>query len=69
MLDIASDEQRPIYLATNGILNSVTVASPIIVGAMFTVLAPEIVFGVMAVLSGVGAILTWMLRKGRRVGV
>lgn len=68
LLDIATDEQRPIYLATNGILNSVTVANPIIVGALFTVLAPEIVFGVMAALSGVGAVLTWMLRKGRRVG-
>ena len=65
LLDIADDEQRPIYLATSGILSSVTVLNPLIVGALFETLMPEVVFIIMAVLSVVGGALAWTLRKGQ----
>lgn len=68
LLDIADDEQRPIYLATSGILNSVTVANPIIVGGLFAALAPGFVFAIMAAVSAIGGALTWTLRKGKRIG-
>ena len=66
LLDIADDAQRPIYLATSGILNSVTVANPIIVGSLFAALAPETVFALLAAISTLGGVLAWTLRKGRK---
>jgi MFS family permease len=69
LLDIADNEQRPIYLATSGILSSVTVLNPLIVGALFETLLPGIVFIIMAVLSACGGALTWTLRKGRAISV
>ena len=65
LLDIADNEQRPIYLATSGILSSVTVLNPLIVGALFETLPPGTVFIVMAALSLCGGALAWRLRKGR----
>ncbi|MGC9394014.1 MAG: MFS transporter, partial [Anaerolineae bacterium] len=69
LLDIADDEQRPIYLATSGILSGVTVLNPLIVGALFETLLPGTVFIIMAVLSAGGCALTWTLRKGRAIPV
>jgi len=66
LLDMATEEQRPIYLATNGMLNSLTIANPIIVGGLFELLLPELVFAVTAALSLIGAALAWTLRKGER---
>ena len=63
LLDIADNEQRPIYLAASGILSGVTVLNPLIVGALFETLLPGIVFIFMAVLSVCGNVLTWTLRK------
>ncbi|HQE93277.1 MAG TPA: MFS transporter [Anaerolineae bacterium] len=68
LLDIATDEQRPIYLATSGILSSVTVLNPLIVGALFEALMPATVFVLMAALSACGGALAWRLRKGRKEG-
>jgi MFS family permease len=64
LLDIADDEQRPIYLATSGILSSVTVLNPLIVGALFETLMPGTVFAIMTALGVVGGVLAWRLRKG-----
>ena len=63
LLDIANNEQRPIYLATSGILSSVTVLNPLIVGALFETLLPGTVFIIMVVLSACGIALVWQLRK------
>ncbi len=65
LLDIADNEQRPIYLAANGILSGVTVFNPLIVGALFETLPPGTVFIIMAALSVYGGVLAWRLRKGR----
>ena len=68
LLDLTTEERRPIYLATNGILASVTVLNPVIVGALFGVVRPEIVFGGAGILALVGIALTRSLRQalGRR---
>ena len=63
MLDLASEERRPIYLAACGILASVTVLSPLIAGALFEALLPEVVFGGAGVLAVVGTVLVWKLRQ------
>lgn len=65
LLDIADNEQRPIYLAASGILSGVTVLNPLIVGALFETLPPGTVFIIMAALSAGGIALAWRLRKGR----
>lgn len=62
-LVLATEDRRPTYLATSGILASVTVLNPIIVGALFETLRPELVFGVAALLALIGLALTWTLRK------
>ncbi|MEJ5310806.1 MAG: MFS transporter [Anaerolineae bacterium] len=67
LLDIADNEQRPIYLATSGILSSVTILNPLIVGALFETLPPGTVFVLMAALSVGGIALAWRLRKGSRI--
>lgn len=63
MLDLASEDRRPIYLATNGILTSVTVLNPVIIGALFEALLPEAVFGGAGILAIVGLALTWPLKQ------
>jgi MFS family permease len=67
LLDIADNEQRPIYLATSGILSSITVLNPLIVGALFETLLPGTVFIIMAAFSACGGTLAWRLRKGKPV--
>ena len=64
LLDMAPEERRPIYLATSGILASVTVLNPLIAGALFETLPPELVFGAASVLTVVGLALAWTLRPG-----
>jgi len=63
LLDMATDEQRPIYLATSGILTSPTFLSSVLVGAVFGILVPEIVFGLAMLLSVVAVLLAWGLTK------
>jgi MFS family permease len=63
LLDLATEDRRPIYLATNGILASITVLNPVIVGALFETMRPEIVFGSAGVLALVGTVLTRTLRQ------
>ncbi len=64
LLDMAPEERRPIYLATSGILASVTVLNPLIAGALFETLPPELVFGAASALTVVGLALAWTLRQG-----
>jgi MFS family permease len=63
LLDMASEERRPIYLATAGMLASVTVLNPVIAGALFETVMPEIVFGGASLLAVVGLGLAWTLRS------
>ena len=65
LLDIADNEQRPIYLAASGILSGVTVLNPLIVGALFEMLPPGTVFIIMVAISVYGGALAWRLRKSR----
>lgn len=70
LLDMATDERRPIYLATSGILTSPTFVSSILVGGLFEVTAPEAVFLTALLLSVTAAGLAWSLRKaGAQVSV
>ena len=64
LLDMATDEQRPIYLATSGIMTSILVLNPVIAGTLYAAFLPEIVFGGSTILAMVGLLLAWTLRKG-----
>ena len=64
LLAMAPEDRRPIYLATSGVLSSITVLSPIIVGALMDVVLPEAVFAGSGVLAIVGLVLAWTLRQG-----
>ena len=64
LLDMAPEARRPIYLATSGMLAGVTVLNPVIAGALFETLQPELVFGAASVLAAVGLGLAWTLRQG-----
>ncbi len=64
LLDMAPEERRPIYLATSGILASVTVLNPLIAGVLFETLQPELVFGAASALTVVGLAPAWTLRQG-----
>jgi MFS family permease len=61
LLDMATDERRPIYLAASGVLNSPTFLASVVVGALFGFVAAEIVFAAALVLSVVAAGLAWSL--------
>jgi len=63
LLDMATDEQRPIYLASSGILTSPTFLSSIVVGGVFGVMVPEVVFALAMLLSVVAVVLAWGLSK------
>lgn len=63
LLDMATDDQRPIYLATSGILTSPTFLSSIVVGGLFEVLMPEVVFAGSLVLSALGLTLAWAMPR------
>ena len=64
LLDMATDEQRPIYLAASGIITSILVFNPVIAGALYAAFMPERVFGGSAILAVVGLLLAWTLQKG-----
>jgi hypothetical protein len=64
LLDRASDAERPIYLATCGILTSPTFLASIIVGVLFEVFLPELVFAAALMLSCVGLVLAWSIPRG-----
>jgi MFS family permease len=65
LLEMATDEQRPIYLAASGVLNSPTFLSAILVGAALEFWVAEAVFGVALALSAVAAALAWSLPRSR----
>lgn len=64
LLALAPEDRRPIYLATNGVLGSITALNPVIVGALMEALRPEVVFASAGVLALVGFGLAWTLRYG-----
>ncbi len=64
LLDIASEARRPLYLAASGILISVTVLNPVIVGALFGAVRPELLFAGAGALAIAGLALAWTLRQG-----
>jgi MFS family permease len=66
LLAMAPEDRRPIYLATSGVLSSITVLSPLVVGALMTMVLPEAVFAGSALLAIVGLTLAWTLRRGLR---
>ena len=65
---MATDEQRPIYLAASGVLNSPTFLSSILVGAVYEFVAAEVVFAAALALSVVAAALAWSLPRSRVPG-
>jgi MFS family permease len=67
LLDMAIDEQRPIYLAASGIMTSILVLNPVIAGALYAAFLPESVFGGSTILAVIGLVLAWTLRKGKTV--
>jgi predicted MFS family arabinose efflux permease len=64
LLALASEDRRPIYLATSGVLSSITVLNPVIVGALMQTILPEAVFAGAGLLAAVGLVLAWTLRHG-----
>ncbi len=66
--EMAPEARRSIYLATSGILASVTVFNPVIAGALFEALPPEGVFGGASLIAVVGLALAWTLRQGTAGG-
>lgn len=64
LMDIADEHTRPIYLASSGILISITVFNSLIAGALFEKFQPEIIFAGAAILAVVGVVLATTLRKG-----
>jgi MFS family permease len=65
LLDMASEEERPIYLAASGVLTSPTFLSSILVGGLFELLAAEVVFAAALLLSVAGVALAWALPRAR----
>lgn len=63
LLDMATDEQRPIYLAASGILTSILVLNPVIAGTLYANFIPEYVFAGSAILAFIGLVLAWTLRR------
>jgi MFS family permease len=66
LLEIASDEQRPTYLAAYGILTGSPVfVGSIAVGSVFALLVPEAIFAVALGISLVGLRIAWSMGHGR----
>jgi MFS family permease len=63
LLDMAGDEQRPIYLAASGVLTSPLFLSSILVGGLFEWVAGEVVFAAALGLSVAGASLAWAIPR------
>jgi hypothetical protein len=63
LLDMAGDEQRPIYLAVSGVLTSPLFLSSILVGGLFELMAGEVVFGAALALSVAGTVLAWAIPR------
>jgi MFS family permease len=67
LLDMATDEQRPVYLAASGILTSPLSLSSILVGGLFEVIAPEWIFALALGVGCVGLGLAWAMPRIRHV--
>ena len=65
LLDMASDEERPIYLAVSGVLSSPTFLSSILVGGLFELLDAEVVFAAALLLSAAGVLLAWTIPRAQ----
>ena len=69
LLDMASDEERPIYLAVSGVLTSPTFLSSILVGGLVELLAAAVVFAAALLLSVAGVFLAWAIPRSRGLGL
>lgn len=63
ILDIATEKQRPLYLAATGVLQSLNALSAALVGVLLGVFVAEGIFGVAVLISMAGAILAWTLPR------
>jgi hypothetical protein len=63
LLDMAGDEQRPIYLAVSGVLTSPLFLTSILAGGLFELVAGEAVFAAALALSVAGVILAWAVPR------
>ncbi|MGC9467121.1 MAG: MFS transporter [Anaerolineae bacterium] len=64
LLALAPEDRRPLYLATSGVLGSITIVGPVVVGALMETVLPEAVFAGASVLAMIGLVLAWRLRRG-----
>ncbi len=65
LMDIADEERRPGYLAASGILTSPVFVASLIVGAVFSSMTAEIVFGVALVFALLALGLSFTLARMR----
>jgi MFS family permease len=63
ILDLATEKQRPLYLAATGVLQSVNALSAALVGVLLGVFVAEGIFGAAVLISLVGAALAWTLPR------
>jgi len=63
LLDMATDEQRPVYLAASGILTSPLSLSFIFVGGLFETMVPEAIFALALGVGCVGLALAWVMPR------
>ncbi|MFN2129476.1 MAG: MFS transporter [Anaerolineae bacterium] len=63
LLDMGTEEERPLYLAASGILTAPVFLSSLATGALMEVLRPETVFAAALALSVLGLGLAWGLRR------
>ena len=54
ILDMAPEDLRPVYLATNGVFSSLVALSPVAAGALFNLWTPEWLFVAAAGLARMG---------------
>ena len=62
LMEIATPEERPVYLATSGIITSPTFIGAIIAGAVFPIINAEFLFGIALAISLVGLWAIWTIK-------
>jgi MFS family permease len=66
LMEIATPEERPVYLATSGIITSPAFIGAIVAGALFEVMNAELLFGIALAISLVGLWAIWTIRAHPR---
>ena len=62
LMEIATPEERPVYLATSGIITSPAFIGAIIAGAVFNAVSAELLFGIALAISLVGLWAIWAIK-------